>query len=660
MKIIVVASLLMPFAIFLLQSRFKYIYALAIIVGASLPLIYTAIQVLYTGLPLAINLSIPGFQSPELIIDCLSSFFILTITFTIITGMLYAQGYLRKDKHHPAAVLVSVHYFSLIWLYFSMIFLCIVRDGLGFLIGWELMTLSSFLLVIYRASDKEVMLAGTNYLIQMHIGFIFLLTAFLLIQSRTGILGFSGLSRFSALQSARVPIFLFFISFGIKAGFVPFHSWLPEAHPAAPSHVSGIMSGVMIKMGIYGILRVITYMKGDFLAPGITMLAIALISSVYGVMQAIMQHDLKRLLAWHSIENIGIIGIGIGIGLIGQAKGLLVLAFLGYTGAILHVLNHSLFKSLLFYTTGSVYLATGRKIINQLGGLIKKMPWTAILFLIAAIAICGLPPFNGFISEFLIFSGLFTGLKSSDPAFVIIFLISIIGLAFTGGLALFCFTKAFGITFLGSQRSKYTDEPSDPSAATLLPQLLIAFIIILIGILPLFFVKWCGIIIHSSFGLIIPQETQGFSLVTLKGIQIGSISFILISGMVFLIRKYALRNRKTEKGPTWACGYTAINSKMQYTATSFASEYAKLSKPIIYQVKEYYSIKHEKLFPSERKFAIHAYDNIQRKLISIPATFITSLFRRMAVLQTGKMQNYIMYALIFLLICLILSLRNLI
>lgn len=597
MALLIFGFILLPFLLFLIPSRLKFFFALLVIIAGSFPLIYKSLQVIITGLPLIEQFSFAGFLSSKIILDSLSSFFILTITFTVLTGMFYSQGYLKKEAHHPTPSVVSMHFFAMIWLYFSMIFICVVRDGLGFLIAWEMMTISSFMLVIYRAWEKEVLQAGINYLVQMHVGFIFILAAFLLIQSKTGILGFEGISRSSSFQNATIPIFLFFIGFGIKAGFVPFHTWLPEAHPAAPSHVSGIMSGVMIKMGIYGILRVISYMNVDFLVPGIALLAIALISSVYGVMQAILQHDIKRLLAWHSIENIGIIGIGIGIGLIGQAKGLTVLAFLGYTGALLHVLNHSLFKSLLFYASGSVYLATGTRIINHLGGLIKKMPWTAILFLIAAIAICGLPPFNGFVSEFLIFSGLFAGLNCADPTFIILFILALIGLALTGGLALFCFAKAFGITFLGSARTKYPTEPDDPSITMLIPQVAIAIMIFLIGITPLFFVKWCGVIIHSSFGLEIPSDTGGFSLSALKGVQKASVIFILTFGVIMSVRKLALRHKKSIVGPTWACGYTAANSRMQYTATSFASDYAKLTRPLISQEKYMIMQKKKKCSP---------------------------------------------------------------
>ena len=459
MDLFIFSILFLPFLLFIIPKRLKHIYSLAILILSIIPISYLAFQVISTGITMHLRLSLAGIYSPDLVLDSLSSFFILTISFAVLTGSLYAGEYIRSEEQHSSATGDSLHYLALVWLYFSMIFLCLVRDSFGFLIGWEIMSISSFLLVIHKLNDRGVLSAGINYLVQMHISFLFLLSAFLLVQSKTGINGFEGIARYCSLGYGVLPVYLFFIGFGIKAGFVPFHSWLPEAHPAAPSHVSGIMSGVMIKMGIYGILRVIGFMNTGLLEAGLIVLAISLISSVYGVMQAILQHDLKRLLAWHSIENIGIIGIGIGLGLIGQAKSMPVLAFLGYTGAILHVLNHSLFKSLLFYTAGSVYLATGTRIMNKLGGLIKKMPVTGLLFLLAAIAICGLPPLNGFVSEFLIFSGLFDSLKNLQPSFIIIFIIAITGLALTGGLALFCFSKAFGISFLGKARHESQHVP---------------------------------------------------------------------------------------------------------------------------------------------------------------------------------------------------------
>ncbi len=214
---------------------------------------------------------------------------------------------------------------------------------------------------------------------------------------------------------SNLPVFLlFFIGFGIKAGFIPLHTWLPQAHPAAPSHVSGVMSGVMIKMGIYGILRVLMSVQSDLWWIGIIILVVSLISGILGVMMAIVQHDLKRLLAYHSIENIGIIGIGIGLGVIGLATNNAALSLLGFSGGLLHVLNHSLFKSLLFFNAGSVYQAAHSRNIEQLGGLMKRMPYTAIFFLIGSLAICGLPPFNGFISEYLIYLGMFKSLSAAN------------------------------------------------------------------------------------------------------------------------------------------------------------------------------------------------------------------------------------------------------
>ncbi len=347
----------------------------------------------------------------HLVIDRLSAFFILVVNFTAITGGLYALGYLRPYTANKNSTELSLHLFSFLWLHISMLLACIVRDGLAFLIAWELMAISSFILVIFESDKKETIKIGINYLIQMHVALIFIMTGFIYAFVKTGAeFSFDGLAVYFATHPPFYLFLFFFIGFGIKAGFIPLHSWLPRAHPAAPAHVSGVMSGVIIKMGIYGILRVLTYIHTNLLSIGILILIVSLISGLLGVMFAIVQHDLKKLLAYHSIENIGIIGIGIGIGLIGVAMKIPALAVLGFTGGILHVLNHSLFKSLLFYTAGSVNQQTHSRHIEHLGGLIKRMPKTSLLFLLGALAICGLPPFNGFISEFLIFSGLFKGL----------------------------------------------------------------------------------------------------------------------------------------------------------------------------------------------------------------------------------------------------------
>ena len=287
------------------------------------------------------------------------------------------------------------------------------------------MALSSFIMVIFEYKKPETLKAGINFLIQSHICILLLTIGLIWVSSHTNSYDFNAITMYSASVSPAISLILylcFFIGFAIKAGFVPFHTWLPYAHPVAPSHVSGVMSGVMIKLGIFGILRMLLLVNQNYLIIGYIILIVSLISGVYGVVLAIVQHNLKKLLAYHSIENIGIIGIGIGIGAIGIGTKNPFLAFAGFAGALLHTLNHSLFKSLLFYEAGTIYQTIHTLNIDSMGGLIKKMPQTAILFLIAAMAICGLPPFNGFISEFLIYLGLFEGVHSGSLSITTVFL----------------------------------------------------------------------------------------------------------------------------------------------------------------------------------------------------------------------------------------------
>ena len=352
---------------------------------------------------------LPGnqiFGQIPLRIDALSAWMILIINFTFITGVLYGTGYLRHYRDKPKNI--RIHQLLFIILHLSMILVCSVQNFIAFLIVWEIMAGSAFLLIIFESWNKSTVKAGLNYFIQSHVGVLFIMISFIWVIVQTGSTDFNAIRTFSEHMPGPVSItlfFLLFIGFGFKAGFVPFHTWLPYAHPAAPAHISGMMSGVIIKLGIFGILRILLLIHTGYLVIGEIILLFSIVSGLYGVILAIVQHNLKKLLAYHSIENIGIIGIGIGIGTIGIGLHNDFLAIAGFAGGLLHILNHSLFKSLLFYGAGSVYQQTGTLDVEKLGGLVKKMPHTAGLFLIAALAICGLPPLNGFISEFLIFSG---------------------------------------------------------------------------------------------------------------------------------------------------------------------------------------------------------------------------------------------------------------
>ena len=473
-------------------------------------------------------------------IDALSGWFILIINFVFITGSFYGLFYMKAYQNQKNNL--SLHSISFLLLYTALISLCVIQNGLVFLIFWEIMALSAFFAVTFEHEKISTIKAGFNYLIQSHVSILFLMFGFIWVAFKTGSYDFNAITIYTSENQGATGIFLFlffFIGFAIKAGFVPFHTWLPYAHPAAPAHVSGIMSGVMIKIGIFGILRMITLIKTDYYTIGIFILTISVISGLYGVMLAIMQHNLKKLLAYHSIENIGIIGMGIGIGSIGLGTGNYLLASIGFAGALLHTLNHALFKSLLFFTAGNVYQATHTMQIEHLGGLIKKMPQTSFLFLIAAVAISGIPPFNGFISEFIIYSGFYYWMQDALFGSLIMIAFSVLALVLIGGLAMLCFTKAFGIVFLGNPRQKFQHEVKEVPFLQLIPLYLIAFLIVFIGVFPQFFLNALSMPVNLLNGI---SQTEVFSFPeemagTLQKVT-GSIwIFILVILIVFILRR---------------------------------------------------------------------------------------------------------------------------
>jgi len=581
--------------------------------------------------------------------DALSGWFILIINFVFITGTFYGLFYMetyQKQKNN-----LTLHSIVFILLHTALISLCAIQNSLVFLIAWEIMALSAFFAVIFEHEKMATLSAGINYLIQSHVSIVFLMLGFIWVALKTGSYDFNSLTAYTAQNpgaSGLVLFLFFFIGFAIKAGFVPFHTWLPYAHPAAPAHISGIMSGVIIKIGIFGMLRMITLIKADYYTIGLVILAFSVVSGLYGVMLAILQHNLKKLLAYHSIENIGIIGMGIGIGCIGLGTDNSLLASLGFAGGLLHILNHALFKSLLFFTAGNIYQATHTLHIDHLGGLIKKMPQTALLFLIAAIAISGIPPFNGFISEFIIYSGFYYWMQGSliGPLMTIIF--SVLALVLIGGLALLCFTKAFGVVFLGNPRQKFGHEVKEVSFLQLLPLYLIAFLIVFIGVFPQIFMTALSQPVNLMAGLptISDMPFSGKTTELLHPVTWGTWIFILISLVVFGLRKLVMQNRKASVEPTWGCGYIAPTVKLQYTAGSFVRPYSKLFRPFLLSSKTQKDV--EGLFPTGGSYETHIYDRIEKYLIDNPIAAYKSLLGRFLFLQNGKLQFYILYGIIFI------------
>jgi hydrogenase-4 component B len=651
---LVIAFVLVPvagiFFIPFLKVNGKGIAAFVLLLMNSLISGYFAVQSLLGD---AISFSLPGSfvtGTIPLRIDALSGWFILIINLVFVTGGFYGLFYMKAYREQWNNL--ALHSIAFLFQHAALISICVIQNSFVFLIAWEILALASFLVIIFEHEHIATIKAGINYLIQAHISIIFLMIGFIWVASKTGSYDFLAIAAYSASVPSSVSFMLFiffFIGFAIKAGFVPFHTWLPYAHPASPSHVSGIMSGVIIKIGIFGILRMLLVVKTDFLLVGYLILIISLVSGLYGVMLAIVQHNLKKLLAYHSIENIGIIGIGIGIGSIGIGTGNQVLATLGFAGALLHTLNHALFKSLLFYTAGNVYQATHTMDIEKLGGLVKKMPQTTALFLIAAIAISGIPPFNGFVSEFIIYTGLYNWLSDATILQLLAAIFSTAGLAMIGGLAMLCFTKAFSVVFLGNARSELPHSCKEVPFVQLVPMYVLAGMIILIGLFPMRFIN---LISHpvSLFTGSIPLTLNTVQISAFNAIQpISWASWILILLVIsiFAIRKFALSHRKIEKSPTWGCGYSAPTSKIQYTAGSFVRTYSKLFAPFLLIGKHEEEI--HGIIPSEGKYNTHPYDEIEKWLIDSPLKLNKSFMGRFLFLHNGKLQFYILYGVLFVL-----------
>lgn len=609
-------------------------------------------KILFTG-----NIIEKIFYLPEpigkipVVIDPLSAFFILVISIMSFLGTVYSSGYIKpylnKNKN------ISSHFLFLSILICSMLGVVAVQNALFFLIVWEIMSLSSFFLVIFENDKKEVLSAGINYLIYMHICVIFLILGFIMLYLKSGSLEFASFK--AVLESnkilAEMIFILLFIGFGTKAGFVPFHNWLPKAHPAAPSHVSGIMSGVMIKTGIYGILRVLTLIIPS-LSISYFILIISVITALFGILYATAQKDIKKLLAYSSIENIGIIGIGIGLGMLGLSYHNNLIATFGFAGAFLHLLNHSIFKEILFFCAGSVYKQTHLKDMEQLGGLAKKMPYTSFLFLIGSMSISALPPFNGFISEFLIYMGLLKGLAIKDIYTTVLIAGVIVSVSFVGAIALLCFTKVFSITFLGISRSQQAqDIKEEVPFVMVLPIVILALLALSIGLFP----QNAILIVLNPVKYLI-NNNQAITdvylpLNLLKYISLSSFAFIAMLLGVWGMRKLLLKNKTTDIQNTWGCGYQKINNRMQYSGSSYVSPFLAMLKPFF--IKHFDIKKPKELFPKEAHFDLDIEDieefYVVKPLIKADEKFLL----KFQWIQGGHTQQYILYGLIFLVIALL-------
>jgi hydrogenase-4 component B len=503
-------------------------------------------------------------------LDPLASVFVGAICFVGAACVAFGMPYLADDRarrpvwfaHAVLAVMIAA------------LALVVTAQGIvPFLIAWEFMAVGSYLLILYEDERADARRAGLIYIIATHTGTLGLFAMFAAWSAHASDWSFAALAAAApSLPHGGAAVLAWaLLGFGIKAGFVPFHFWLPPAHSAAPSHVSALLSGVVIKTGIYGILRVVSLLGG---APplwwGWTMLALGIVSGVLGVLWALAQHDIKRLLAYHSVENIGIIGIGIGVGALGATYGHPGIAVVGYAGALLHTVNHALFKSLLFLGAGAVYHATGTRDMESLGGLAKRLPYTWFAFFIGATAIIGVPPLNGFVSEWLVYVGLFR--SAQTPETLRLAALGVPALALIGALALACFAKVSGVVFLGSPRSERVAGAHEVSPAMLMPMFILAGACLLVGVAPPLAVA----AVMQAATTLTPSAADAAVEATAVVRDSGSISIVALAALGllavgWLIRRAALRRRVVRAVSTWACGYPLGSARMQYTASSFAA-----------------------------------------------------------------------------------------
>jgi hydrogenase-4 component B len=500
-------------------------------------------------------------------LDALSAVFLLAILSVGAGCAFYGLTYLAHERAHRA---VGIAHLLFALLIASLACVVVARAALPFLIGWEAMAVAAYLLVVLEHERPVVRRAGNIYVVATHVGTLLLFALFAAWGAGTRDLSFATLAAHAPFSAARGGILLAvaLIAFGLKAGAVPFHFWLPEAHAAAPAHVSALMSGVVIKMGIYGLLRTVVLFGAPPPWWGWIVLALGAISGVLGVVWALAQHDIKRLLAFHSVENVGIILLGIGVGSLGLAYGHPLIAVLGFAGAALHTLNHALFKSLLFLGAGSVIHATGTREIDRLGGLARSLPVTAATFLVGSTAIVGLPPLNGFVSEWVIFQALLRG-ATLGGALQLVGLAAVV-LAFIGALALACFVKVVGVVYLGSPRHAFPTPPHESAPGMIAPLVGLAAACGVIGLLPIAVVPPV-----LRVGLLLTGLPAGEAAVA-QAAAAGPATAFTVALALSLVGAWVLyvatsRGQRRLESVTWGCGYPNTTPRMAYTASSFAA-----------------------------------------------------------------------------------------
>lgn len=619
------------------------------------------------GIPESTSLSIGLPDLPfHLRLDPLSGFFLVVIGLLSFFVSIYSTGYCKSYVGKRSVTHLVIFY----CLFIAGMFLVVLSDdAFFFLISWELMAIASYFLVMFEDELIENRRAAFLYLVVAHIGAIAILLSFGVLAGATGLEGFSGYT-FDAMRQAEFPLkwatvafLLAFFGFSAKAGVIPLHVWLPEAHPAAPSNVSALMSGVMLKTAIYGIIRVTFDLIKVFpLWWGAMVLVLGLITAIMGILYAIMQKDIKRMLAYSSVENIGVILIGIGLAIIFTSFHIPVLAALSLTAVFYHSINHAMFKGLLFMGAGALLHATHKKNMDEMGGLIHHMPWTSTLFLVGSISISALPPFNGFISEWLIFQAFLLSPSLNSPLLNLLIPMGAALLALTAALVATCFVKGFGIAFLGHWRGPHKTHIHEVNWPMRIGMILPALMCLILGILPTMVIEWMDKISDELVGGKIATTAGAFGWLWLTPVAherasySGAIVLLWIIVVVMLVY-ILLHSRKTaiHRVPLWDCGFEKITHRMQYNANSFSMPIRRIFG-FLFNIREQVRLSNatpHPSFPNRLYYRLRIRDRFWGwiyKPISESSYWISRKFGR---LQQGYIHVYLIYSFITIIILLV-------
>jgi len=614
----------------------------------------------------SISSSIP-YLSFAVRLDPLAALFLLTISLVGVAASMYALGYVTEFYGRASLGALGSLFNGFL---LSMTLVVLADNGFFFLIVWEVMSLLSYFLVVTEHEKADVRYAGLFYLIMTHVGTAFIMLTFLIFFQEAGSFSFEAFRHPEQPlpEGMRTVAFLIaLVGFGTKAGIVPLHVWLPYAHPAAPSHISALMSGVMIKTAIYALVRVYF----DFLGSqfpwwwGFVVLVIGAVSALLGVMYALMEHDLKSLLAYHSVENIGIILLGIGAGMIFQTYGLNEFAALGLLAGLYHTINHAVFKALLFMGAGSLLYATHTRNMEEYGGLLRHMPWTGAFFLIGAVSIAALPPTNGFVSEWLVFQSLFLSFHIPSIFLKLMLPLAAAMLALTGVLALACFAKAFGISFLALPRSSHARHAGEVPVPMRVGMGLLALVCAALGLAPMVVVPLLDRVVAPIASVSIQDKVlalDGWALAPVN-VEFSSLSSPVLALLLVVLSMLALglvvafgglvRKRYYK---TWGCGIN-LSPRMEYTATGFVQPikrvFSTIYQPTVKLETEF--LEESRYFTKRRRFEFHIEPVFQKYLYDPMVAFFTAMAERLRVVQAGSLHLYLAYIFITLIVLLLIA-----